>query len=315
MGRSNSSIGLRQQTETEVQVLPDQFWIALPNEDDPTRYCTITGKVRIILQEPTTIKSSNLVLEGVSKVRLQHPGRAISTGTVRTTIFHHQRKRVSPDRTYKFSAGILEWPFEFRIPANMNESSEGLAKSSVRYCLVSETCFAGWNTNHVVSETPIHLIRTLDCERSLMTNQLENADIWSNKLAYTFTILRNLVFFGGSITMRLELVPFKKNLCFLSFKMQLIEIVDTRVNVKDTSKSNRLTETEIASQCFDLIDSPDSMVPTGRVHGDGTHDEALSFNVALCVPGTLTKCRLDADSSQICIKHRLDCKLDIQNPD
>ena len=161
MGRSNSSTGLRRQTGTEVQVLPDRFWIALPNEDDTTRYCTITGKVRIILQEPTTIKSSNLVLEGVSEVRLQHPARAISTGTVRTTIFHYQRKRVSPDRTYKFSAGILEWPFEVRIPANMYESVEGLLGSSVRYCLISETCFAGWNTNHVVSKAPIHLILSL----------------------------------------------------------------------------------------------------------------------------------------------------------
>jgi hypothetical protein len=97
--------------------------------------------------------------------------------------------------------------------------------------------------------------------------------------------------------------------------MQLIEIVDTRVNVRDTSKSNRLTETEIASQCFELIDSPDSMVPTERFHRAETHDETLSFEVALCVPGTLTKCRLDADSSQIRIKHRLDCKLDIRNPD
>lgn len=115
--------------------------------------------------------------------------------------------------------------------------------------------------------------------------------------------------------MRLELFPFKKNLCFLAFKTQLIEIVGTHVNAKDTIISNRLTDIEIASQCFDLIGSADSMVRTGRVQGDDTHDEALSFDAALCVPGTLTKCRLDVDSLQICIKHRLDCKLDIQNPD
>jgi hypothetical protein len=60
--------------------------------------------------------------------------------------------------------------------------------------------------------------------------------------------------------MRLGLVPFKENLCFLSFKMQLIEIVDTRVNVKDTNKSNCLTETGVASQHFDLIGFLNSMV-------------------------------------------------------
>lgn len=126
--------------DAEVHILPDNFWIALPNESDSMRHVKITGKIRITLRKPTTISSSAIALKGVSKIRLQYSRKDPTRSRMRKTLFYYQRKEIGPETAYKMNTGVVEWPFELEVPANVDESVEGLPESSNRYYLIGNIC-------------------------------------------------------------------------------------------------------------------------------------------------------------------------------
>ena len=118
-----------------------------------------------------------------------------------------------------------------------------------------------------------------------METQIENADIWPSKLAYRITFLNGSVPFGGTISVRIELVPFKKGLRCHDLQMQLIDAVFTHAGVANHIYRDYWTETEIASRTFDLSSSLNTAICPGMDQEDTFQDEVLSFDAALCLPG------------------------------
>ena len=279
----------------------------------------LTGVVRLTTPDSMSILRPKVRLEGKRKISWWYMG-GLSAGEVSDKrSFWNQEQKLGIESAHKIKAGTIEWPFEFELSPSMPESVEGLRETYIAYHLSASVSRPGWNAKDLVAQEHIRIVRTLGQDSMEMTRSRVNADIWSNKIAYSISIPTDAIVFGTSITADVQLSPIKKGLRLGKVELRLLETVVKRIQLTEVPDSRgdrtKSEESEVAQADMEFPEHSRVMYDEETPDDPMMADEMYKFKATLPLPKSLNRCRQDVDSHQINVTHRFKLMVNIHNPE
>lgn len=220
----------------------------------------------------------------------------------------------SKNKAHKINAGYHEWDFSFNMPANLDQSVEGLPTNWVVYNLKA-TVDRGYMSKALSASSHIRVIRTLgrDLLETMPMEQI-NEDIWANKLAYKITVPQKNYIVGTKITADFVLIPLRKGVEISTIKMELIESRQLFADYAGRRISNQ-TEVQVAVAEGNMPDNSANLVPSDTDEADQLFDESHRFSMTLDLPQSLKNCRQSVDTENIRLSHKLRLYVNLKNPE
>lgn len=220
----------------------------------------------------------------------------------------------SPTKSHKINAGTHEWEFKFKMPANLDESVEGLPTNYIIYNLKASVD-KGYMSKPLTATSHIRVIRTLgrDLMDSVPMEQI-NEDIWASKIAYKITVPQKNYIVGTNITADFVLIPLRKGVEITNIKMELIETRQLFCEFAGRRVSHQ-TDSQVCTVEGKMPDDSMRLVPDGVEDTDSLFDECHRFSQTLELPKSLKNCRQSIDTEHIRISHKLRIYVNLLNPE
>jgi hypothetical protein len=218
------------------------------------------------------------------------------------------------NKAHKINAGYHEWDFSFKIPANLDQSVEGLPSTWIVYNLKASV-ERGYMSKQLSAAAHIRVIRTLgrDLMETMPMEQI-NEDIWANKLAYKITVPQKNYIVGTQITADFVLIPLRKGVEISSIKMELIESRQLFADYAGRRISHQ-TDVQVAVSEGEMPENSAVLVPNGADDADQLFDESHRFSMTLDLPKSLKNCRQSVDTENIRLSHKLRLYVNLKNPE
>jgi hypothetical protein len=218
------------------------------------------------------------------------------------------------NKSHKINAGYHEWDFSFKMPANLDQSVEGLPSNWVVYNLKA-TVDRGYMSKQLSASSHIRVIRTLgrDLLESMPMEQI-NEDIWANKLAYKITVPQKNYIVGTHITADFVLIPLRKGVEISTIKMELIESRQLFADYAGRRISHQ-ADVQVAVTEGDMPENSANIVPNDVDDADQLFDESHRFTMTLDLPKSLKNCRQSVDTENIRLSHKLRLYVNLKNPE
>lgn len=199
-------------------------------------------------------------------------------------------------KTILLQAGRHEWPFEIEIHGSTKESIDGLCNSHVSYDLKA-TISKGRLGSSLRVRKPVRIIRAFSLTTLSPTGPLREEGIWPEKIEYQFCIPQRAIAFGTGLAIYMRVVSLLMGLKIARINCALEEFQTLRMPGTHPGTGFKRLRT-VAQWKFD-----------SDCLGEYTLQEVLPL------PNQFTMCVQDTDVFEIQVRHEIQIRLDLENPD
>ncbi|KAF2825213.1 hypothetical protein CC86DRAFT_294995 [Ophiobolus disseminans] len=306
-------------TAPVLEIKPDSPFVVFYGESSESHETVLKGKLVLTNPEPISVRSVRITLTGTRKISWHLTNTVSPQPIANKTQFVTENVNLFPvdgskNKAHKINAGYHEWDFSFKLPANLDQSVEGLPTNWVVYNLKA-TVDRGYMSKQLSATSHIRVIRTLgrDLLETMPMEQI-NEDIWANKLAYKITVPQKNYIVGTHVTADFVLIPLRKGVEISTIKMELIESRQLFADYAGRRISNQ-TDVQVAVTEGDMPENSANLVPNGEDDTDQLFDESHRFSMTLDLPKSLKNCRQSVDTENIRLSHKLRLYINLKNPE
>ncbi|RII12598.1 hypothetical protein CUC08_Gglean004715 [Alternaria sp. MG1] len=303
-----------------LEIKPESPFVVFYGESSESHETELRGKLVLNNPESMSVRSLRITLTGTRKVSWHLTNTVSPQPITQKTNFLVEELHLFPvdigskTKAHKLNAGYHEWDFKFKMPANLDQSVEGLPTNWVVYSLKAHVD-RGYMSKQLSATAHIRVIRTLgrDMLESMPMEQI-NEDIWANKLAYKITVPQKNYIVGTSITADFVLIPLRKGVEISTIKMELIESRQLFADYAGRRISHQ-NDMQVAVTEGDMPENSARRVPDGTEDTDALFDESHRFSMTLDLPKSLKNCRQSVDTENIRLTHKLRLYVNLKNPE
>jgi hypothetical protein len=275
--------------------------------------CALLGNFKPGIIHLSSIRHKELIMDDFRPFSNRVP----STEKHKKELFFEHRwdPFVRKSGTSSSSSVILEktnyeWPFEFVVPGNIQESLEGKVNSYARYYLKA-TVKRGSLAKDKHADKKFRIIRTLSPETLETYHGMVVENLWPNKVEYTIDIPHKAVIFGSRIPINFRATPLKKGLKLGDIELVLIETREWKVRNKDKTPSDWATDKDVVKRV--------TYSPTERDYNDVINEggqDGWDISTEIKLPATLgSGCLQDMESDRYKIRHKIEFAASLINPE
>lgn len=216
----------------------------------------------------------------------------------------------SRDTSTTLLAGNYEWPFEYTLPGNIAETTEGMPEARISYRLkatISRTKL----TRDLYTQKRLLVYRTPSPDALEMMQSLPIERTWLNKVNYSVKLSTGATTLGDSLMLEMKLIPLVKGLKLERFSVTLMEFRECHVQNRPLFHS-RKHQTERIVSTWDFQVSRDH---DWQDMLEGTSQEGWAVTKRLDIPNRLSDCVQDVDIHGIQVQHKIRVVVPLRNVD
>ncbi|EEB06641.1 arrestin/PY protein 2 [Schizosaccharomyces japonicus yFS275] len=264
----------------------------------------LTGVVVLSVRESFEARSLVLRLDGRSFVSWNEETRPGNSRTRRQSKqLLEKRWSFLPfgDGVKTIGKGNYEYPFEYTLPPDLQESIEGISNCYIVYSLTASLERAAYNTANIETRLPFRIVRTIPPNNLDLLHTVSVSDIWPSKVNYETSIPSKIWAVGSEIPVSVILYPLLKGLDVGKITVTLKEYRSLFMSPTAYSGPARKDSKRVLARCTR---------PSVQLV-----DECWKDVVYVKVPDSLTDCTQDCDLNCIRVRHKLRIAISLVNPD
>ncbi|KAF2860546.1 hypothetical protein K470DRAFT_67763 [Piedraia hortae CBS 480.64] len=297
----------------KLEIIPETTTVIFHGHGPDTDSSGLRGIVRLILPREMIVLNPSARLIARESTRFQFETSGRSDPMEKHEIIHRESQVVLGPLGQKYPAGVVEWPFDFKIPSQLPETVEGVTRFRVKWILGGRV-FCGrenWMKSEILAKgVPIRIIRVPAWTSAYAPRYLIEEKLFPCAVSYKVDASR-AVAFGSSVNVFFEITPLDRSTILERVRLELHE--DMMTNLTFLGGENEVTNTK-AILVKETVNIPRN--PLIKKNDDSRSSNGyykLTANIKL--PESVTQCRPDVDYKSIAISHTIHIWLDFSNVD